>query len=75
MTTQKKVNGALINGKKYSRTTDFSRDTTATLISKKQKYDEYQNQIEIILKKRLNKLEKDMKSNKEIIDKIKEVLL
>ena len=74
MTSQKKVNGALINGKKYSRATDFSRDTTATLISKKQKYDEYQNQIEMILKKRLNKLEKDMKNNKEIIDKIKEVL-
>jgi len=70
----KKIEGAIINGVKYHRETDFARDDTANLIRKFKKYDEYQAKIKEILNRRLGKLEANKTENKDLIKSIKGIL-
>jgi hypothetical protein len=70
----KKIEGAIINGVKYNRETDFSRDDTKGLLRKFKKYADYQGKITEILKRRLVKLEEKGAQNEELIKSIKELL-
>ena len=70
----RKIEGAIINGVKYKRETDFSRDDTANLIRKYKKYAGYQDTIKEILKRRIGKLQAKETQNKELIKSIKEIV-
>ena len=70
----KKVEGAIIKGKRYNRETDFSRDDTQNLVRKYKKYADYQEKIEEILKRRLEKLKVKGAQNEELIKSINQLL-
>lgn len=70
----KKVEGAIINGKKYHRETDFSRDDTLNLLRKYKKYADYQGEIKNILQRRLGKLVEKKATDEELIKSIKQLL-
>lgn len=70
----KKVEGAIINGIKYHRETDFSRDDTLNLVRKYKKYADYQEKIKEILQRRLDKLVEKKVANEELIKSIKQLL-
>lgn len=70
----KKVEGAIINGKKYHRETDFSRDDTLNLLRKYKKYADYQEEIKKILQRRLGKLVDKKAADEELIKAIKQLL-
>jgi hypothetical protein len=66
----KKINGKNYKGKKYSRSTDFKRDDTKTLIRKANTKIKEQQEIIEILKARKTKAEKAGKTQVvKVIDK------
>jgi hypothetical protein len=70
----RKIEGAIINGVKYNRETDFSRDDTANLIRKYKKYADYQDAIKEVLKRRIDKLQAKGTQNEELLMSIKEII-